>query len=68
MDRIVATVWSADKGNSTVDWLVLTTGLVLLAAAVMAALTPAPREIAQGNGAAITAPATGPAATRDTDA
>jgi hypothetical protein len=68
MDRIVATLWSGDKGNSTVDWLVLTTGLVLLAAAVTAAMTPAPREIAQTDGSAVSPPAEAAADGGDTDA
>ena len=68
MDRIVATVWSGDKGKSTVDWLVLTTGLVLLAAAVTAAITPAPREIASTDGSAVAPPAEAAADGRDTDA
>lgn len=68
MDRIVTTLWSGDKGNSTVDWLVLTTGLVLLAAAVTAAVTPAPREIAQTDGSIVAPPAAAAADSRDTDA
>ncbi|WP_084861388.1 hypothetical protein [Salibaculum halophilum] len=68
MDRIVATLWSGDKGNSTVDWLVLTTGLVLLATAVTAAVTPAPHEIAQTDGSIVAPPAEAAAASRDTDA
>jgi hypothetical protein len=68
MDRIVATLWSGDKGNSTVDWLVLTTGLVLLAAAVTAAVTPAPREIAQADDSTAASPAAAAADSRDTDA
>jgi hypothetical protein len=68
MDRIIATLWSGDKGNSTVDWLVLTTGLVLLAAAVTAAVTPAPREIAQTDDSTVASPAETAADGRDTDA
>jgi hypothetical protein len=68
MDRMVTTLWSGDKGNSTVDWLVLTTGLVLLAAAVTAAITPAPREIAQTDRSAVAPPAKAAADGRDTDA
>ena len=40
--RFITRFWSEEDGNTTIDWMVLTAGLVLLGAAVMAAVgTPA---------------------------
>lgn len=42
MMRFITRFWSEEDGNTTIDWMVLTAGLVLLGAAVMAAVgTPA---------------------------
>ncbi|MGJ8609645.1 MAG: hypothetical protein ACSHWY_01030 [Octadecabacter sp.] len=38
MERFVKKFWTEEDGNTTVDWMVLTAGLVLLGAAVIAAL------------------------------
>lgn len=38
MERFVKRFWTADDGNTTVDWMVMTAGLVLLGAAVMASI------------------------------
>lgn len=36
MERFVKKFWTEEDGNTTIDWMVLTAGLVLLGAAVMA--------------------------------
>lgn len=42
MMRFITRFWTEEDGNTTIDWMVLTAGLVLLGAAVMAAVgTPA---------------------------
>lgn len=42
MENIVKRFWTEEDGNTTIDWMVLTAGLVLLGAAVMATVgTPA---------------------------
>ncbi|MCF2872433.1 hypothetical protein L0664_15265 [Octadecabacter sp. G9-8] len=38
MERFVKKFWTEEDGNTTVDWMVLTAGLVLLGAAVMASV------------------------------
>lgn len=38
MERFVKRFWTEEDGNTTVDWMVLTAGLVLLGAAVMASV------------------------------
>lgn len=38
MERFVKTFWTDEDGNTTIDWMVLTAGLVLLGAAVMASV------------------------------
>lgn len=38
MERFVKKFWSEEDGNTTIDWMVLTAGLVLLGAAVMASV------------------------------
>ena len=39
MERFVKKFWTQEDGSTTVDWMVLTTGLVLMGAALLAALT-----------------------------
>ncbi len=39
MERFVKKFWKDDSGNATLDWLVLTGGLVLLGSALLAALS-----------------------------
>lgn len=38
MERFVKKFWTEEDGNTTIDWMVLTAGLVLLGAAVMASV------------------------------
>lgn len=38
MERFVKKFWTEEDGNTTIDWMVLTAGLVLLGAALMATL------------------------------
>jgi len=38
MERFVKKFWTEEDGNATLDWMVLTAGLVLLGAAFMATL------------------------------
>lgn len=38
MERFVKKFWTEEDGNTTIDWMVLTAGLVLLGAAAMAAI------------------------------
>lgn len=38
MERFVRKFWTQEDGNTTIDWMVLTAGLVLLGAAVMASI------------------------------
>ncbi len=40
MEKFVKKFWSEEDGNTTIDWMVLTAGLVLLGAAVMASIGP----------------------------
>lgn len=43
MEKFVTKFWTEEDGNTTVDWLILTAGLVLLGSAVMASVAPAPQ-------------------------
>lgn len=47
MERFVKKFWKEEDGNATIDWLVLTAGLVLLGAAVMAAVSPQTQSLAE---------------------
>lgn len=38
MEKFVKRFWTEEDGNTTIDWMVLTAGLVLLGAAVMASV------------------------------
>lgn len=38
MERFVKKFWTEEDGNTTIDWMVLTAGLVLLGAAIMASV------------------------------
>lgn len=38
MSALLDRFWNDEAGNTTVDWLVLTAGIVMLGAAVMASL------------------------------
>lgn len=46
MERFVKKFWKEEDGNTTIDWMVLTAGLVLLGAAVMAAVGPQTQSLA----------------------
>lgn len=46
MQMIFGRFWNEENGNTTVDWIVLTAGLVLLATAVMLAVGPGSQGIA----------------------
>ncbi|WP_275450636.1 hypothetical protein [Octadecabacter antarcticus] len=39
MERFVKKFWTEEDGNATLDWMVLTAGVLLLGAAVIAAVT-----------------------------
>lgn len=39
MERFVKKFWPEEDGNATLDWMVLTAGVLLLGAAVIAAVT-----------------------------
>lgn len=47
MERFLTKFWSEEDGNTTIDWMVLTAGLVLLGAAVMAAVGPQTQALAE---------------------
>jgi len=39
MEKFVKIFWTEDDGNTTIDWLVLATGLILLGAAIVATIS-----------------------------
>ena len=53
MERFVKRFWTEEDGNTTVDWMVLTAGLVLLGAAVMASVGGGSAELADTTSIAI---------------
>lgn len=55
MERFVKKFWTEEDGNTTVDWMVLTAGLVLLGAAVMASVAPPTAEFADDTAVVIDA-------------
>lgn len=61
MERFVKKFWTEEDGNTTIDWMVLTAGLVLLGAAVMASVGPNTQALADDTTDVIEAiePATG---------
>lgn len=61
MERFVKKFWTEEHGNGTVDWMVLTAGLVLLGAAVMATVGAPAQNMAEDTTGVIQAidPATG---------
>ena len=59
MDRFVKKFWKEEDGNTTIDWMVLTAGLVLLGAAVMASVGPQTQSLAEDTTSAINAIDTG---------
>lgn len=61
MERFVKKFWTEEDGNVTIDWMVLTAGLVLLGAAVMASVGAPAQSLAEETSQAIeiTQPNTG---------
>ncbi|SLN43475.1 Flp family type IVb pilin [Pseudooctadecabacter jejudonensis] len=61
MERFVKKFWTEEDGNTTIDWMVLTAGLVLLGAAVMATVGTPAQDLADDTNAVIEQiePATG---------
>jgi len=47
MERFVKKFWTEEDGNTTIDWMVLTAGLVLLGAAVMASVGAPAQDLAE---------------------
>ncbi len=53
MAALLERFWNDERGNTTVDWLVLTAGIVLLGAAVGAAAAPGSADLASDRGVAV---------------
>lgn len=53
MANFLERFWGDESGNTTIDWLVLTAGIVLLGAGVMAAVYPSTTNYADEAGAAM---------------
>lgn len=53
MARLIEKFWGEEAGNTTIDWMVLTAGLVLLGAAIMASVGPTAGALASETGAVI---------------
>lgn len=47
MERFITRFWKEEDGNSTIDWMVLTAGIVMLGAAVMTAVGPQTQSLAE---------------------
>lgn len=54
MERFVKKFWTEEDGNTTIDWMVLTAGLVLLGAAVMATVGAPAQSLAEDTTTVIT--------------
>lgn len=48
MERFINRFWGDEDGNVTIDWIVLTAGIVMLGAAVMVAVGPTTQDLADG--------------------
>lgn len=59
MARLIEKFWGDEAGNTTIDWMVLTAGLVLLGAAVMATFASTSQGLANNTGAPISQTDTG---------
>jgi hypothetical protein len=59
MAKLIERFWGGEDGNATIDWMVLTAGLVLLGAAVVASVGPTPQALANDATAVIDAIDTG---------
>ncbi len=46
MERFINRFWGDENGNVTIDWIVLTAGIVMLGAAVMLAVGPTTQDLA----------------------
>lgn len=53
MEKVFTAVGSDDAGSTTVDWIVLTAGIVLLAVALLSTLGGSGSDLAADAGAAI---------------
>lgn len=53
MAKLIERYWDDEIGSSTVDWIVLGCGIVLLCAALLATALPGDRAIASDEGSAI---------------
>jgi hypothetical protein len=54
MARLIERYWDDEIGSSTVDWIVLGAGILLLSAALIAVTLPADRDLAQEEGRSLT--------------
>lgn len=59
MKQFFARFWNEEDGNATIDWMVLTAGLVLLGVAVMAAIGGPSRTLASGTAEVLVSVETG---------
>ncbi len=50
MAAILERFWSDERGNTTVDWLVLTAGIVMLGAAIAASIGTTASDLADDTG------------------
>lgn len=53
MEHFVKTFWKEEDGNTTIDWMVLTAGLVLLGVALVTTLGPGTMSAADQTSTAI---------------
>lgn len=53
MTAIIDRFWNDETGNTTVDWLVLTAGIVMLGAAVSASLGQSSKGLADDTAAVV---------------
>jgi Flp pilus assembly pilin Flp len=53
MERFLTRFWSEEDGNTTIDWMVLTAGLIMLGVAVMAAVGTTSQSLADDTSAVI---------------
>ncbi|KPP90378.1 MAG: hypothetical protein HLUCCA08_15565 [Rhodobacteraceae bacterium HLUCCA08] len=53
MERFIKRFRNEEDGNTTIDWMVLTAGIVMLGAAVMAAVGPQAQALADDTTEAI---------------
>ncbi|MEJ6478596.1 MAG: hypothetical protein QNL92_07935 [Octadecabacter sp.] len=46
MERFIDRFWGEEVGNATIDWIVLTAGVVLFGAAVRTSISPTTHDLA----------------------